>query len=181
MRTLQTFIFCCASIVFANVTHAQALEGAPADGASQEALQEENSEGHSFLVGTLLYIPNRVLDVLDIFRCRVRVGPGIAAGVRATEIAEVYAGTYASVYAGLPGPRMRSTPKLPIGLESHNGASVSVADATIDGGIGPDYSPTEFGLGAQLGIVGFDFGFDPVEVADFLTGIFTIDLRDDDL
>ncbi len=146
-----------------------------------EVVQEDQDEGHSFLVGTLLYIPNRVLDLLDIFRLRLRVGPGLAAGVRATKVAQVYAGSYATVFAGLPGPRMRSTPKLPFGLESHSGASLSVIDATVDGGIGPDFSPTEFGAGLQLAIVGFEFGIDPVEIADFATGILTIDLRDDDL
>lgn len=141
----------------------------------------KDEEGHSFLVGTLLYIPNRILDIFDIFRFRVRVGPGIAAGARVTQAASLYAGTYATVYAGLPGPRMRQTPKLPIGLESHSGATVSVVDATVDGGIGPDYSPTEVGGGLQLLIFGFDIGIDPVEIADFATGILTIDLRDDDL
>ena len=142
---------------------------------------EDVHEGHSFLVGTLLYIPNRVLDLFDIVRLRVRVGPGIAVGARVTEVAQAYVGTYASVYAGLPGPRLRQTPKLPIGLESHNGASVSVVDATADGGIGPDYSPTEIGAGFQLAIIGIDIGIDPVEIVDFAAGILTIDLRDDDL
>jgi hypothetical protein len=59
--------------------------------------------------------------------------------------------------------------------------SASVLDATVDGGIGPDYSPTEVGAGVQLAILGFDIGIDPVEIADFATGILTIDLRDDDL
>lgn len=137
--------------------------------------------GHSFLVGTLLYVPNRLLDMLDIFRFKLRVGPGISAGVRATKAVEAYVGSYATVYAGLPGPRMRELPKLPIGLESHNGASVSVVDATVDGGIGPDYSPSEIGLGFQLGVIGLDFGLDPVEGVDLLTGLVTLDIRDDDL
>lgn len=148
--------------------------------AGQES-SSSDAEGHSILVGTLLYIPNRVLDILDIFRLRVRVGPGLAAGVRATKVAEAYVGTYATAFVGLPGPRLRPTFKLPLGLESHNGASVSLADATVDGGIGPDYSSTEFGAGFQLAIIGVDFGFDPVEIVDFLTGIVTVDLREDDL
>ncbi len=31
----------------------------------------------------VLYIPNRVFDILDIIRLRLRVGPGISAGVHA--------------------------------------------------------------------------------------------------
>jgi hypothetical protein len=35
-------------------------------------------------------------------------------------------------------------------------------------------------VGFQILLVGIDTGFDPVELADFLTGLFLIDLRDDD-
>jgi len=141
----------------------------------------EEKEDHSFIVGTLLYIPDRVLDLLDIVRVRVRVGPGLAVGARATKYVQGYVGSYASVFAGLPGPRLRQTPKLPVGLESQTGATVSVVDATVDGGLGPDYSPSEFGLGVHLGIIGFDLGIDPVEIADLVVGLATIDIRDDDL
>ena len=146
-----------------------------------EEQQEEDTDEHSTIHEILLYIPNRVLDLFDIFRARVRVGPGVAVDARATSVAAAYAGTYASVYAGLPGPRLRRIPRSPIGLESHNGVTVSVADATADGGIGPNYSDTEIGVGLQAGIIGFDLGFDPVEIADFFTGFLTIDLRDDDI
>jgi hypothetical protein len=174
-RSYFTFLFLSASLFISTSVIAEDKE------AKNEAPKAKESEDHSFLVGAALYVPNRVLDLLDIFRLRVRVGPGVAAGVRATEVASAYAGTYASVYAGLPGPRLRQTPKLPVGLESHNGVSASVFDATADGGIGPDYSSTEFGGGIQAGILGLDFGIDPVEIADFVVGIFTLDLREDDL
>lgn len=146
-----------------------------------ESNGRDEAEGHSTLHTVLCYLPNRLLDLTDIFRARVRVGPGVAVGARATEVASGFVGSYASVYAGLPGPRGRSFPKSPIGLESHNGATVSLADATADGGIGPDYGATEIGLGAQLGIIGFDFGIDPLEAVDFVTGIFTVDIQDDDI
>ncbi len=148
---------------------------------SSNAYAAGNKKSHSTLHKVVFYIPNRLFDVLDIFRLRVRVGPGISAGVRATKVAQAFVGTHATVYAGLPGPRLRRTPRLPVGLESHNGATLSLADATIDGGIGPNYSSSEIGVGAQIAIVGLDFGFDPVEIADFITGIFTVDIRTDDL
>lgn len=145
-----------------------------------ESNSRDDTESHSTLHTVLCYLPNRLLDLTDIFRVRVRVGPGVAVGARATEVASGFVGSYASVYAGLPGPRGGSFPKSPIGLESHNGATVSLVDATVDGGIGPDYGATEIGLGAQLGIIGFDFGIDPLEAVDFITGIFTVDIQDDD-
>ncbi len=141
----------------------------------------EERETHSIFHKILLYIPNRILDVFDIFRVRLRAGPGVAVGVRATKLAQVYVGSYASLYAGLPGPRLRPFPKLPVGVETNSGATVSVVDATVTGGLGPDYSSTEFGFGAQLALVGFDIGFDPYELLDFAAGLLIFDLRDDDL
>lgn len=155
-----------------------ALLAAPAR--ADEENYSETEESNGTVREVLLYIPNRIFDFVDIFRLRARVGPGFAAGVRATELINLYAGSYATVYAGLPGPRQRTTIPLPVGLESHNGVSVSVADVTADGGIGPDYSPSEFGLGFQAGIIGIDFGIDPVEILDFAAGIFCIDMQSDD-
>ena len=129
----------------------------------------------------VMYIPNRILDVLDIVRCRVRVGPGVAVDVRATEAVNVFAGSYVSFYAGLPGPRCRKMPKLPIGIESKTGAEVSVVDVSTGFGADPDYSPTEIGAGIHLLLVGVDVGIDPWEIVDFVGGIFFLDPRNDDL
>jgi len=38
----------------------------------------------------------------------------------------------------------------------------------------------EIGAGAQLGIIGADIGFDPLELLDFALAIFTIDIQKDD-
>lgn len=143
--------------------------------------KSSRKERHSFLHGLVMYIPNRVLDVLDIFRARVRVGPGFGLSVRATEPLSAYVGSYASVYAGLPGPRNGSLFKLPAGIETLTGVQASMADLAVDGGLGPDYSLTEVGIGAQIAVVGFDLGIDPLEVVDFAVGIIGLDLRDDDL
>jgi hypothetical protein len=58
---------------------------------------------------------------------------------------------------------------------------VSAADLSTGGGVGPDYSLTECGLGFHALLLGVDVGFDPVELADFITGWVFVDLRDDDL
>lgn len=146
-----------------------------------ESAEESADEGHSIAHKIILYIPNRLFDLFDIFRARIEVGPGIAAGVRATEIAQVYAGTHASVYAGLPGPRGSATIPLPAGLESYNGVALGPVDATANMSIGPEYSSTEIGATVHPFIFGIDFGIDPVEIADFAVGILGFDLRDDDL
>lgn len=152
--------------------------------AARAALIDEDDESPGPVgIGwtVLMYVPNRVLDALDIVRARVRLGPGFAFGARATEYADVFVGTYASVYIGLPGPRGRRFPRLPVGLESKTGAELSLADVTVEAGLGPDYGTTEFGLGGQLGLIGFDVGIDPLEIVDLVVGVFTFDLLDDDL
>jgi hypothetical protein len=148
--------------------------------AASEAKEDGRDDGPGALHRVVTYLPCRVLDLMDVFRLRARVGPGVAVGVRATEAADFFLGTYWSFYAGLPGPRGRPAPRLPAGIESLTGVEVSVADLTTGAGLGPDYSATEFGVSLQALLVGVDAGFDPVELADFVTGLFLIDLRDDD-
>ncbi len=153
----------------------------PLLGVAAEEQAAKTTQSHGVLHKIVMYIPNRVLDVFDIVRFRVRVGPGAAVDVRATKVASAFVGSYASVYAGLPGPRNRPFPKLPIGFESRNGVQASVVDATVSGGIDPDYGPTEIGVGVQALVVGLDVGVEPLEILDLLAGFFFIDLTHDDL
>lgn len=140
----------------------------------------EDDDSDSVLGTVLLYLPNRFFDVLDIVRARVRVGPGVGFDVRATQLADFFIGSYWSIYVGLPGPRGRVIPVLPAGLETRTGLEVSVVDATVEGFNGPDYGTAEFGLGLQLLIIGVDVGVDPLEIVDFVVGLFTFDIQDDD-
>jgi len=71
--------------------------------------------------------------------------------------------------------------KLPVGIENHAGMLVSVADGTTKGKRGPNYSPTEFGAGFLLLIIGPDIGVDPIEIVDLATGFLFVDIRGDDL
>jgi hypothetical protein len=143
-------------------------------------VQEEKTE-HGFGHKLLFYLPNRVLDVFDFVRLRLRVGPGFAVGARVTKPISFFLGGYSSVFVGLPGPRLEPTVKLPIGIENYAGIGVSVAEAATEGNFGPNYSSTEIEAGFQLLIIGIDIGVDPVEVLDLATGFLFIDLRDDDL
>jgi hypothetical protein len=138
------------------------------------------SPGPSLAMRVALYLPNRVLDLTDLVRARLRVGPGLAISARATRPASAFAGAYGALYAGLPGPRGRKLPRLPIGLESQAGAQVSYADLAPDFGVGPDYGSTEFGVGVQLFLLGADVGADPGELFDFVVGFFGFDPKEDD-
>ena len=143
------------------------------------AAQNADTE-HSLLHKTAFYLPNRIFDLMDIFRLRLGVGPGLSAGARATKIAQAYVGAQTSVYVGLPGPRQSASIPFPAGLESHNGLALGPVDATANMWAGPNYSSTEIGASVFPFIFGLDFGFDPWELVDFGVGIFGFDLRDDD-
>lgn len=159
---------------------APAEETAPpaeATKAAEPAAKEPHSVGHRLL----LWIPNRVFDVLDLVRLRFRVGPGISASVRATEIADVTIGAHATIWAGLHGPRARPEIPWPLGVETLATVEVSVAEAGSDEGrFGPQYGPLEVGLGTQLAIIGFDIGVEPYDAFDLLAGIFLFDPKGDD-
>lgn len=148
---------------------------------SESAVEAPEKEGHGVGHAILLYIPNRILDVFDFARLRVRVGLGAAVGVRATRLLALSFGGYTSIYAGLPGPRLKPTIKWPIGIENYAGLEVSVVDASAQGGFGPGYSSTEFEASVHALLVGLDIGVDPVEVLDLALGFLFIDIRGDDL
>ena len=128
----------------------------------------------------LWYVPNRLADTLDMVRARVRVGPGLAAGVRVTDYGAFYAGRYHAVYAGLPGPRRNAWVRSPLGYEELHGIVLAGVDATDSTRYGPVYSPSELNAGLHLLMVGADVGFDPIEIWDFLAGWLMLDPRGDD-
>ena len=124
------------------------------------------------------YIPNRVFDLMDIVRFRVRVGPGISAGVRATRPLSAFVGFHSSAFIGLPGPRGSKKLPLPVGLDLRAGAQVSVADASSGT---PYYDPLEVGFETQLFLPGLNVGIGVFEIFRFLYRLwYFIDLQDDD-
>jgi hypothetical protein len=126
----------------------------------------------------VLYIPNRVFDLMDIVRFRLRFGPGLSAGVRATTLLSAYAGVQSSLYVGLRGPRGEREIPWPFGFDNRAGAQVSLIDATA---AGTYYDPLEFGFEVQPLIFGVNIGIGGFEILDFITGLVFIDLAGDDL
>jgi hypothetical protein len=160
---------------------AAAQEPAPAPTSTGSAAPEAK-ESKSFGHRLLFWIPNRVFDVLDIVRLRVRAGPGMSLGVRATEAVDLVIGAHATIFAGLHGPRSHPQIPWPIGLESMAGVEVSVLGGKSDEGgkHSPQYGPFEIGAGFQALIVGLDIGIEPFDVVDFALGILTLDPKGDD-
>ena len=144
-------------------------------GQAEEA--EEAAPEKSVARRILFYLPNRVFDLLDVARVRVRVGPGIAAGARATKPVSVFAGAYTSLFVGLRGPRGEPGLPLPIGMDSRVGAQISVADLSAGA---PYYGLLEVGAGFQAIIIGLDVGVCAWEVVDFAAGIIGLDPQGDD-
>jgi hypothetical protein len=127
--------------------------------------------------GIVLYIPNRVFDILDILRVRLRVGPGISVGARVTEAADVFVGGHATAWVGLRGARGKPQIPWPFGLENIGGVEVSFADATKTNRY---TDPLELGLEAQAAVIGINFGIELYEMLDLVTGFVFIDLQKDD-
>jgi len=134
----------------------------------------EKGEGSPIWSQVLLWLPNRVLDLIDVFRVDVGVGPSFGAVVRVTKYGEIGYRQMApaSLRVGDFGRQM------PFLIESSN-----------EFGVGPAYvnssdrkiCPGEIGLGADLLVAGAYGGVCVDEFADFLAGIFFIDLKDDDI
>ncbi len=147
----------------------------------QVAAAAEEKPRKSFMHKALFYLPNRLFDFVDIFRVRVRVGPGAAVDARMTVYAANFAGGYKSFYVGLPGPRLAPVLPCPFGREELVGLVVMGVEATDDTDYPPNYSVSECNLGAHFLFLGLDLGIDPIEIGDFLAGFFMIDVRGDDL
>jgi hypothetical protein len=134
--------------------------------------------GKSFGHRLLFYIPNRIFDVFDLVRARVRVGPGLAVDARVTKHGDLYAGGYSILFVGVHGPRTEPSIPWPIGFESRAGVkATSAADVASKG---PPYGYGEVEAGFQAAIAGIDGGVDVVEILDLVLGFFFIDLTGDD-
>jgi hypothetical protein len=132
------------------------------------------NEGSPWWSEVLLWVPNRVLDFIDIFRVDVGVGPAFGAVARVTKYGQIGYRQMApaSLRVGDFGR------ELPLMLETSN-----------EFGVGPAYvdsadrqvCPGEIGLGGDLLVAGAYAGICVDEVIDFLAGIVMIDLKEDDL
>jgi hypothetical protein len=142
---------------------------------AKPAEEEEEEEERSFLTGVLLYLPNRVMDIFDVARAGVNVGPGIGVDVSATEYLQAQAFTHASVGVGLE--TLRHSP-LFAGAEA--GVGIGPLGAVGDAGATWYRSPGDFRVGLYLALVGAHVAIEPVEILDFILGFLTIDLKDDD-
>ncbi len=178
-------------VVNCNYAHSQVVESDllnPKNDLSSSENKDslEEDEGHSVFHSILLYIPNRLFDILDIVKAKVRVGPGLSVGAQVTRPVSAFVGAHSDIFIGLPGPREDRTIPLPIGAEAVAGGSLSLLDGVNNTSTNREKesrknSSTEISAEFQALLIGLEIGIDPVELLDAITGIFFIDIRDDDL
>ena len=135
---------------------------------------QEAGEPSFSWVDVALWLPNRLMDFIDIFRFDIGIGPAHGAVVRITKYAQ------AGYRRMTPGSlRLGDFGRRPPAMIEEDGES----------GVSPYYRessdrpvcPGEIGAGADLLAVGAYGGVCVDELADFVAGIFFIDLKEDDL
>ena len=149
----------------------------------------------------LLYIPNRIMDLLDIFSLNIGVGPVAEARLMATRYCDVGAGIgmTAKLYKdfnrqyGLGFEEGWYWSFIFVGEESYSMlASTSLVDKYVECRAGvPDPTTRTYdffegsrdywAIGGSLGLlIDGDLYVHPVEFVDFILGFFLIDIKDDD-
>ncbi len=136
--------------------------------------EEEYQDSPPWWAQVLLWFPNRIMDLIDIFKVDVGVGPSFGAVVRVTKYGQVGYRSVSplSVRVGLFGRSM------PFMLEHSS-----------EFGLGPGFVAShdrtvckgELGAGADLFLVGAYGGVCVDEVIDFIAGIFFLDVSGDDI
>ncbi len=139
--------------------------------------QKGGGSGHanrSIFEKTVLYLPNRLLDLIDIVKADVGIGPSYGAVLRLTKYAQM-------------GYRDFDSWSLRIGL--HGRRSPIFLETVPESGFITNYRgsvhrrPDEFelGAGADVGIAGAYISIAPEQIIDLFGGIFGYDPLDDDL
>ena len=161
-----------------------------------------NAKADGVIDKIALYFPNRILDALDVFTVSVGVGPAVQAELHATRGFAFGAGAGAEVMA-VKGCNRQYGVCREAGYEvsfamfnrinlERDGQSRLVVPFVIDedGFPLPNqrlYEPYNgardyWAIGGSLSLgLTTSVAIHPIEIADFVTGIFFIDLKDDDL
>jgi len=131
--------------------------------------------GRGLLTTVVLYVPNRVLDLFDVARAGVDVGPGIGVDLQVTKLVQARALSTLALGIGLQTLRhmpFRAGPEAAVGLGPLGG------DAELGGWY---RSPGDIRVGLHALLVGAHVAVEPVEILDFVLGFVLIDIKDDDL
>jgi hypothetical protein len=156
--------------------------------------------GRSFGTQALLYLPDRVLDLMDVVTFGVHFGYGVFADLHATRAAQAVGGIHSVGGLGLHEQRslgIKSQSELALALVAAGGNSfasgtigTSGVRGAADGIVGlhkpsmPAYQRVRdyWGIGgsATAGLAGAELELHPVQLVDFLAGWVGIDFLHDD-
>ena len=146
--------------------------------AEQQETEPPPAEGKQrpIIVDILLYIPNRVLDLFDIPRLGVSVGPGLGVDLTATKALNVTLMAKASVGLGFQTFR-----HLPVEAAAYSAVGVGPLEAVADPGLAWYRSDLDFRAELHLLLIGAHVAVEVGEIFDFLAGILFFDPEEDDL
>ena len=128
----------------------------------------------TWITHALLWVPNRVLDFIDIFRVDAGAGLGMGAVVRVTQWGQL-------------GYRDQAPGMLRVGGFGRDWPVFVETNSELGVGVAFTETPQRnlckgiVGAGADLFIIGGHIGVCPEEIVDFFLGIFTVDIMEDDL
>ena len=157
-------------LIFAMITCLQ-VTNVRGGGNSEEKVVEPEETTHP-IITTLLYIPNRIFDLMDIFRINIGIGPGGGINLRATKLVQAGIESYHTVRCGIKRRRVG----IPY-FEDMNG--FGVGPVYLKAG-NPDRQFTEVGLTFHALFIGAEAAISLEEIADFFLGFFLIDFKKDD-
>ncbi|HKE00146.1 MAG TPA: hypothetical protein VKE69_03995 [Planctomycetota bacterium] len=140
-----------------------------------EKKEEPAKESRPVLWTILMYVPNRILDIFDIARFGVEVGPGIGFDLEVTEALRVAAMTRATVGLGYQTLR-----HMPIKSAAETYAGVGPIDLGVSPGMNWWRNFWDVRADVQVALVGAHVAVNPAEIADAVLGFFLIDIMDDD-
>jgi hypothetical protein len=149
----------------------------------------------------LLWLPDRLLDLLDVVTVGVHLGPGAFADAHVTRGLQVAAGFRTTGGLGVHDHRsigMKSQAEagltvIAVGAHSYGGALMGTSgtrgSADSSKGIHRPTAPLyqqlrdywAVGASATAGILGLEIDFHPLQLADFFAGIVAFDFLNDDL
>jgi hypothetical protein len=152
------------------------LAGALASSAARAEPEAAERAGRSPLVSALLYLPSRLLDLGDLLRFGIDVGPGAGFDLQVTMLLQAKLMARTSLGVGYQGLR-----HLPVKAAVDASAALGPLGGSPSGGLGWYRSASDLRVELHLLLVGFHVAVDPVEWADLPLGVVGLDPAGDDL
>lgn len=175
-RMMSTCLICALVLAWGGTSSlAQAPTGSDVSGAHSELpepVAEESGPVMKVLQAACWYIPNRIMDVSDVFRFHFALGEGNGATVRATKWI-LWASWFEDSALCLGWTKRRGI-LFDETIEERYFALLAASEGDID------RDPTEVGLSFHFIAIGMNFAASAGEALDAVLGVVGVDLMADD-